>query len=69
MAPGSGPIPTNLRGRFFPEYYVYDGSPDDEDGRANGEVVYTTYFGMGPYSIPGLGKYIDEVLEIGRAHV
>lgn len=64
MAPGPGPISTNLQGSFFPEYYVYDGSPDDEDGRVNGEVVYTTYFGMGPYGIPGLGKYIDETLGI-----
>lgn len=64
MATTSGPIPERLRGSFFPEYYVYDGSPEDEDGVVNGEVVYTSYFGSGPYKIPGLGNYINNVLGI-----
>jgi len=62
MANPSGPITLQRRGPFFPEYYVYDGGPGDDDGVVNGQVTYTTYFGSGPFSIPGLGRYISSVL-------
>jgi FtsP/CotA-like multicopper oxidase with cupredoxin domain len=55
-------IPKSLRGGYFPEYYVYDGGPGDEDGKVNGEIVYDNYFLAGPFSIPGLGGYIRDVL-------
>lgn len=55
-------IPDLLRGPYFPEYYVYDGGPGDEDGVKNGELVYTSYFANGPFSIPGIGEYIRNVL-------
>lgn len=64
MTTGSGPIPARLRGPFFPEYYVYDGGPGDDDGKRNGVVEYTTYFGSGPFQIKGLGDYVANVLGV-----
>ena len=59
---GSSVIPVELRGSYFPEYYVYDGGPGDEDGRRDGTLTYTTYFGNGPIQIPGLSNYVKDVL-------
>ncbi|MFM7314445.1 MAG: multicopper oxidase domain-containing protein, partial [Cyanobium sp.] len=61
MTASSGEIPQDLRGRFFSEYYVYDNGPGDDDPTI-GVIDYTTYFGAGPYRIPGLGDYIRNVL-------
>ena len=50
------------RGGYFPEYLVYDGGPLDEDGKKDGVVTYTTYWGTGPLSIDGIGDYVRERL-------
>ena len=50
------------RGGFFPEYLVYDGGPLDEDGKKDGVVTYTTFWGTGPLSIEGIGDYVRETL-------
>ena len=54
--------PFEKRGGFFPEYLVYDGGPLDEDGKKDGVVTYTTYWGTGPLSIPGIGDYVRDTL-------
>jgi hypothetical protein len=46
------------RGGFFPEYLVYDGGPLDEDGKKDGVVTYTTFWGTGPLTIEGIGEYV-----------
>lgn len=55
-------LPDSLKGGFFPKYYVYDGGPGDEDGKRDGTLTYTTYFGNGPVRIPGLSRYLRDVL-------
>ena len=50
------------RGGFFPEYLVYDGGPLDEDGKKDGVVTYTTFWGTGPLEIEGIGEYVRETL-------
>jgi FtsP/CotA-like multicopper oxidase with cupredoxin domain len=55
-------VPKALRGEFFPEYYVYDGGPGDQDGSKNGVLSYTTYMGNGPFRIEGLSSYVRDVL-------
>ena len=54
--------PFKKRGGFFPEYFVYDGGPLDEDGVKDGVVTYTTYWGTGPLSVPGVGEHVQGVL-------
>ncbi len=54
--------PFKKRGGFFPEYLVYDGGPLDEDGVKDGVVTYTTYWGTGPISVPGIGQHVKNVL-------
>lgn len=49
-------------GGYFPEYLVYDGGPLDEDGKKDGVVTYTAYWGTGPLKIPGIGEYARKTL-------